>query len=93
MMLSPLVQAGALQNSPSPVDTRGGGDGISLEPFAIPPLFHFAHFRKVNVLVEATCAGRKAPRDKGRASRRWNPNCSCSVRYRLRAPQPVEPTL
>ena len=48
MMLSPLVQAGALQNSQSPVDTRGGGDGISLEPFAIPPLFHFAHFRKVN---------------------------------------------
>ena len=47
-MLSPLVQAGALQNSQSPVDTRGGGDGISLEPFAIPPLFHFAHFRKVN---------------------------------------------
>jgi hypothetical protein len=27
MMLSPLVQAGALQNSQSPVDTEGGGDG------------------------------------------------------------------
>jgi len=48
MMLSPLVQAGALQNSQSPVDTRGGGDGTSMEPFAIPPLVNIAHFRKVN---------------------------------------------
>ena len=32
MMLSPLVQAGALQNSQSPVDTEGGGDGASMEP-------------------------------------------------------------
>ena len=35
MMLSPLVQAGALQNSQSPVDTEGrgdGGDGASTEP-------------------------------------------------------------
>ena len=48
MMLSPLVQAGALQNSQSPVDTRGGGDGPSMEPFAIPPLVNIAHFRKVN---------------------------------------------
>ena len=31
-MLSPLVQAGALQNSQSPVDTEGGGDGASMEP-------------------------------------------------------------
>ena len=31
MMLSPLVQAGALQNSQSPVDTEGGGDGASME--------------------------------------------------------------
>jgi hypothetical protein len=65
MMLSPLVQAGALQNSQSPVDTEGDGDGSSVELLTFVPLFHFAHFRKVNVLVEATCAGRKAPRDKG----------------------------
>ena len=48
---SPLVQAGALQNSQSPVDTEGDGDGgdrASMEPFAIPPLVNFAHFRKVN---------------------------------------------
>ena len=51
MMLSPLVQAGALQNSQSPVDTRGGGDGISLEPFAIPALVNIAHFRKVNTAL------------------------------------------
>jgi hypothetical protein len=31
MMLSPLVQAGALQNSQSPVDTEGGGDGATIE--------------------------------------------------------------
>ena len=35
MMLSPLVQAGALQNSQSPVDTEGGGDGASLEPLKL----------------------------------------------------------
>jgi hypothetical protein len=27
---------------------RGGGDEASMEPFAIPPLVNFAHFRKVN---------------------------------------------
>ena len=32
MMLSPLVQAGALQNSQSPVDTDGDCDGSSVEP-------------------------------------------------------------
>ena len=32
MMLSPLVQAGALQNSQSPVDTEGGGDEPSVDP-------------------------------------------------------------
>ena len=32
MMLSPLVQAGALQNFPSPVDTEGGGDETNVEP-------------------------------------------------------------
>ena len=48
MMLSPLFQAGALQNSQSPVDTRGGGDGAHMEPFAIPPLVNIAHFPKVN---------------------------------------------
>src|SRR6476620_11732954 len=31
-MLSPLVQAGALQNSRSPVDTEGCGDEPSVEP-------------------------------------------------------------
>ena len=35
MMLSPLVQAGALQNSQSPVDTEGGGDGTSVEPLKL----------------------------------------------------------
>ena len=49
MMLSPLVQAGALQNSQSPVDTDWDGDGTSMEPFAVPGLVNFAHFRKVNV--------------------------------------------
>ena len=44
MMLSPLFQAGALQNSQSPVDTEGDGDGASMEPFAIPPLVNIAHF-------------------------------------------------
>jgi hypothetical protein len=52
-MLSPLVQAGALQNSQSPVDTEGGGDEASMEPSRSPPLVNIAHFRKVNVLVEA----------------------------------------
>ena len=52
MMLSPLVQAGALQNSQSPVDTEGAVMGHR-GTFAIPPLVNFAHFRKVNVLVEA----------------------------------------
>jgi hypothetical protein len=32
MMLSPLVQAGALQNSQSPVVAEGDGDGASMEP-------------------------------------------------------------
>jgi hypothetical protein len=32
MMLSPLAQAGALQDSQSPVDTEEGGDEISMEP-------------------------------------------------------------
>jgi hypothetical protein len=35
MMLSPLVQAGALQNSQSPVDTEGNGDSGSMEPFRV----------------------------------------------------------
>jgi hypothetical protein len=52
MMLSPFVQAGALPNSQSPVDTEGGGDGASMEPSRSPPLVNIAHFRKVNVLVE-----------------------------------------
>ena len=29
---------------------RGGGDGTIMEPFAIPPLVNFAHFRKVKQL-------------------------------------------
>jgi hypothetical protein len=36
MMLSPLVQAGALQNSQSPVDTEGGGDESSMETLRDP---------------------------------------------------------
>jgi hypothetical protein len=60
MMLSPLVQAGALQNSQSPVDTRGGGDGTSMELFAIPPLVNIAHFRKVNTaFMSQFCAPRR----------------------------------
>jgi hypothetical protein len=42
MMLSPLVQAGALQNSQSPVDTEGGGDGASIE---------LQEFRRCSVLL------------------------------------------
>jgi hypothetical protein len=52
MMLSPLVQAGALQNSQSPVDTEGRGDGAPWN-LCDPAAVNFAHFRKVNVLVEA----------------------------------------
>jgi hypothetical protein len=48
MMLSPLVQAGALQNSQSPVVAEGDGDGASMEPLAVPPLVKIAHFPKVN---------------------------------------------
>jgi hypothetical protein len=47
MMLSPLGQAGALQNSQSPVDTEGGGDKASMEPSRSPPLFNIAHIGKV----------------------------------------------
>jgi hypothetical protein len=32
---------------------RGADDGATVEPIAIPALVNFAHFRKVNVLVEA----------------------------------------
>jgi len=53
MMLRLLVQAGALQNSQSPVDTEGNGDRAKGGTSEVVPLFHFAHFRKVNVLVEA----------------------------------------
>ena len=52
MMLRLLVQAGALQNSQSPVDTEGAGDAARVEPFSVPPLVNIAHFREVNVLVE-----------------------------------------
>jgi hypothetical protein len=59
---SPLVQAGALQNSQSPVDTRGGGDGTSMEPFAIPPLVKIAHFPKVNTAsLSQFCAPAHSP--------------------------------
>ena len=40
-----LVQAGALQNSQSPLDTGGDGDGASMEPSRSPPLVNFAHFQ------------------------------------------------
>jgi hypothetical protein len=51
MMLSPLVQAGALQNSQSPVDTEGGGDGASMEPLKF--------YRCSNLLI---CHARFRPR-------------------------------
>ena len=44
MMLSPLVQAGALQTLSH--RKKGGGDEGSIEPFAIPPLVNFAHILK-----------------------------------------------
>jgi hypothetical protein len=57
MMLRLLVQAGALQNSQSPVDTEGAGDTASVGPFRVTPLVNFAHFRKVNTaLVSQFCA-------------------------------------
>ena len=66
MMLSPLIRAGALQNSQSPVDTEGGGDEPSVEPFAIPPLVNIAHFRKVNTtLMSQFCASDGASLPKG----------------------------
>jgi hypothetical protein len=37
MMLSPLVQAGALPNSQSPIDTEGGGDAPACD---LPLKFH-----------------------------------------------------
>ena len=46
-----LVQAGALQNSQSPVDTEGGGDGVMVPAWSLrdlSPLVNIAHFRKVN---------------------------------------------
>jgi hypothetical protein len=57
---SPLVQAGALQNSQSPVDTQGDGDGGSMEPFRVPALVKIAHFPKVNTaLMPQFCAPRR----------------------------------
>ena len=51
-MLSPLVQAGALQNSQSPIDTKGAvmdQHGTLRDP----PLVNFAHFQKVNASERA----------------------------------------
>ena len=73
MMLSPLVQAGALQNSQSPVDTEGGGDGASMEPSRSPPLFNMAHFRKVNNSERGPPMARLSLRPWGR---RANAHCS-----------------
>ena len=57
---SPLVQAGALQNSQSPVDTEGDGDSGSMEPFRVLPLVKIAHFREVEhsfdvAVLRVTC--------------------------------------
>jgi hypothetical protein len=38
-----LDQAGALQNSQSPVDAVSGGDGPTMEPPLMAALFRFAH--------------------------------------------------
>ena len=48
MMLSPLVQAGALQNSQSPVDTEGDGDGASMGPLKFYHCSILLIFEKVN---------------------------------------------
>ena len=69
---------------------RGGGDAASLEPLkfyccSILLIFEKLMTRSAPTILPAWI--------EGRASRKWNPNCSCSVRYTLRAPQPVEPTL
>jgi hypothetical protein len=62
---SPLFQAGALQNSQSPVDTKGDGDGGSMEPFRVPALVKIAHFREVehsfNVAVLRSQVGKIIP--------------------------------
>ena len=76
MMLSPLVSGGSVTELSSPVDTEGGGDGPSVEPFAIPPLVNIAHFRKVNTtLMSQFCASDGASLPKGRRHRA-NAHCS-----------------
>ena len=47
-MMLRLVQAGALQNSQSPIDTEEGAVMDQHGTFAVQPLVNFAHFRQVN---------------------------------------------
>jgi hypothetical protein len=51
-----LDQAGVLQLSVTGRCRSGDGDGSNVEPPLVPTLFHFAHFRKINVLGQ----GRRA---------------------------------
>jgi hypothetical protein len=73
---SPLLQAGALQNSQSPVVAEGGGDGNQHGTFAIPPLLKIAHFPKVND-SQRTPMTRLSLKDLG--ERRANPLASEAV--------------
>jgi hypothetical protein len=54
MMLSPLVQAGALQNSQSPVDTEGGGDDPRMHPLKFHRWSILTTFQK---LIQLYCRG------------------------------------
>jgi len=79
MMLRLLVQAGALQNSQSPIDTEGAGIGLAMEPFRVLPLFNFAHFPKVNTALMS------------RFSATLVVNQFCCDRDWLRSPEPQPP--
>ena len=77
---SPLVQAGALQNSQSPAVAEGDGDSGSMEPFRVPALVKIAHFREVEhsfVVRTPSMAAASFPGNLGRQHRanvRWPPS-------------------
>jgi hypothetical protein len=90
MMLSPSRSGGSVTELSVTDRYRAGGDRASMEPSR-------SDSRSILLIVEKLMT-RSAPNSlrtlpcecpawiEGRASRKWNPNCSCSVRHRLRAP-------
>ena len=90
MMLSPSRSGGSVTDSQSPEDTKGRWRSQH-GTLAVPRLVNFAHFRKIDNMQAPRLSLRTLPCEcpawiEDRASRRWNPNCSCSVRHRLRPP-------